>query len=141
MKRCNACRRYAADHPPFCPYCGRSYSVRLCPRGHVSPRHVEYCAQCGSGDLSTPAPPDDVLVTLSRWTLRLVLWVALFAAAGASVAGILAALDWQQLAGPLIVLGLFYGLLTRTSTLLPGPLRSAGRTAGRGIRTVMRNKR
>ena len=64
MRWCAQCRRYVGGQPRFCASCGRTFQVRLCPRGHASHRNVAYCAECGSDDLSTPAPPESRLNTL-----------------------------------------------------------------------------
>lgn len=57
MHFCRNCRRITPGLPRFCPSCGRSYDVKLCPRLHVNPRDAHACAACGSVDLSTPQPP------------------------------------------------------------------------------------
>ncbi len=56
MRFCNQCHRITAGEPLFCNFCGRSYDVKLCPHRHPNPRSAEICSQCGSRDLSTPAP-------------------------------------------------------------------------------------
>ena len=56
MRYCNYCRKFTAGNAPFCNFCGRSYGVKLCPRGHKNPRAAEACSECGSMDLSTPSP-------------------------------------------------------------------------------------
>jgi hypothetical protein len=56
MKYCYQCGRVTAGKPLYCNSCGRSYNVKLCPRGHANPRSAEVCSQCGNRDLSTPQP-------------------------------------------------------------------------------------
>jgi len=56
MRYCSNCKKLTAGKPPYCNFCGRSYGVRLCPRGHKNPRAAEACSECGSMELSTPAP-------------------------------------------------------------------------------------
>src|SRR5437764_1469406 len=56
MRYCNQCHRITAGEPMFCNFCGSSYNVKLCPSRHINPRSAEVCSQCGSRDLSTPAP-------------------------------------------------------------------------------------
>lgn len=46
----------------FCNFCGASYSVKICPRQHINPRSAETCSQCGSRDLSGPAPKVPLLL-------------------------------------------------------------------------------
>ena len=40
----------------FCHSCGSTYDAKLCPARHNNPRWADVCSQCGSRDLSTPAP-------------------------------------------------------------------------------------
>ena len=56
MRYCNQCHRITIGEPLFCNFCGSSYDVKLCPHRHINPRSAEICSQCGSRDLSTPAP-------------------------------------------------------------------------------------
>jgi len=53
MRYCNHCKRLSSGKPTFCPYCGRSYEVRICKRcRHVSSQQVLFCQNCGSQELS-----------------------------------------------------------------------------------------
>ena len=133
MRRCTACFRFHPGQPTFCSYCGRSFDVRICSRGHHNPRGVQFCSECGSADLSTPAPPASLLHRLSG--LALYLCAALTFALIVLVAGLalIHLFDWNALAGPLVELVLMLGFLYWTTTLLPGPVRKLGRAAGRGI--------
>lgn len=54
MRICYHCGRLTSGKPLFCNTCGRSFSVKLCPRLHPNPRTAEACAQCGSRELSIP---------------------------------------------------------------------------------------
>lgn len=72
MKYCYQCNRVTHGEPLFCNFCGRSYSVKLCARLHKNPRNAEACAQCGSRDLSTPAPKAPVWISLAVFFLSLV---------------------------------------------------------------------
>src|SRR3989442_10331664 len=56
MRYCNQCHRVTEGDPLFCQFCGSSFDVKLCPHRHVNPRIAQVCTQCGSRDLSTPAP-------------------------------------------------------------------------------------
>jgi hypothetical protein len=56
MRYCNHCKKFTVGNPPYCNFCGRSYRVKLCPRGHKNPRAAQACSECGSKDLSTPMP-------------------------------------------------------------------------------------
>src|SRR5687767_12376539 len=66
MRYCNQCHRVTTGEPLFCQFCGSTYDVKLCPARHMNPRSAEVCAQCGSRDLTTPAP------RLSFWVRPLV---------------------------------------------------------------------
>jgi hypothetical protein len=56
MRYCNQCHHMTTGEPLFCNFCGSSYDVKLCPHRHVNPRIAQVCSECGSRDLSTPAP-------------------------------------------------------------------------------------
>jgi len=119
--------------PTFCSYCGRSFDVRICSRGHRSPRDVYFCAECGSADLSTPAPPASFLHHLSGVVLYLfsLLTVALVVlSAGFAV---ISSIDFSALTPSLIELVLMLGFLYWTTTLLPGPIKKLGKAAGRHV--------
>ena len=129
MKRCTACFRYSLSDPPFCSHCGRSYLVRLCPRGHQNGRGAQFCAECGSGDLSTPAPPATWLFTLAEVGIRLSVGLAIGAVILVVVAALWFAVDWQALVSRLVGLAVLVAIVYWASTLLPGPVRKVGKAA------------
>lgn len=141
MRRCTSCFRFHPGHPTFCSHCGRSFDTRICTRGHRNPRHAEYCAECGSADLSTPAPPASFLFHLSGMVLYVFSGVVIGVALIALVLGLLYNLDWQALSGPLMALLIMLAILYWTSTLLPGPIRKVGKAAGRTVWKGMTGKR
>lgn len=131
MKRCTACFRYSLGEPTFCNHCGRSYDVRICHRGHRNARGVRFCAECGSAELSTPAPPAGVLFTISLWVLRVVGLFVLVLAALVGIVGALSALPWSAIGPHLLSLAVVLGLLYWSTTLLPGPIKKVGKAAGK----------
>src|SRR6266849_42535 len=133
MRRCTSCFRFHPGTPTFCSYCGRSFDVRICSRGHRNPRGVQFCAECGSADLSTPAPPASFLHHLSGFALYL--FSALTAAIIVLAAGlaVIYSIDWSALTPSLVALVLMLGFLYWTTTLLPGPVRRLGKGAGRQV--------
>ena len=72
MRYCYQCNRVTQGEPLFCQFCGRTYSVKLCPRLHKNPRVAEICSQCGSRDLSIPAPKQPFWVSFAVFVLSLV---------------------------------------------------------------------
>jgi hypothetical protein len=72
MRYCYACNRITHGAPLFCQYCGRTYSIKLCPRLHQNPRNAEVCSQCGSRDLSTPAPKQPFWISFAVFGLSLI---------------------------------------------------------------------
>jgi RNA polymerase subunit RPABC4/transcription elongation factor Spt4 len=56
MRYCHNCHKTTTGEPLFCQSCGRTYDAKLCPARHINPRWAEVCSECGSRDLSTPAP-------------------------------------------------------------------------------------
>lgn len=141
MRRCTACFRFQPGRPTYCAFCGRSFDVRLCPRGHRSPRHVSFCAECGSSDLSTATPPPSPLFRFSGWALYGLGSIGLLIVLVVIVGALLSAVDWQALVNPLLHLLLMLAFLYWTTTLLPGPVKKVGRMAGRQIlKTLRKNK-
>lgn len=138
MRRCTACFRFQPGTPTYCASCGRSFDVRICARGHHNPRGVQFCTECGSADLSTPAPAPSFLFRFSGFVLYL--GCALVIGTVSLVAGlaVLHSIDWTALTPPLIELLLVLGLLYWTTTLLPGPVKKVGRAAGRQVMKAMR---
>lgn len=133
MRRCTFCFRFHPGSPPFCSHCGRSFNVRICPRGHVSARGVTFCSECGSSDLSMPAPPASVLHHLSGTVLYLFAVFITIVFVLTLVLAILKSIDWQALSGPLLALLLMLGILYWSTTLLPGPIKKVGKAAGKRL--------
>src|SRR5256885_15405324 len=104
MRRCTSCFRFHPGTPTFCSYCGRSFDVRICSRGHRNPRGTQFCAECGSADLSTPTPPASLLYRLSGAVLYLFVGLSLALIAVSIAFSILDNLDWSRLSGPLVAL-------------------------------------
>jgi hypothetical protein len=57
MRYCHNCHKTTTGEPMFCHFCGFTYDAKLCSAHHINPRWAIVCSQCGSRDLSTPAPP------------------------------------------------------------------------------------
>ncbi len=72
MRYCPQCHRLTAADPLYCNHCGSTYDAKLCPARHLNPRNAEVCAQCGSRDLSTPAPPLSLWLRPALFVLSLV---------------------------------------------------------------------
>src|SRR5947208_15806141 len=56
MRYCHNCGRITTGQPFYCQFCGRTYDVKVCPRLHLNSRGASVCSQCGSRELSSPAP-------------------------------------------------------------------------------------
>lgn len=141
MRRCTACFRFQPGQPTYCAFCGRSFDVRLCARGHRNPRTALYCAECGSPDLSTPTPPAGFLFRLSGAMLSLFSGLTVLLLVATLVLSVFFALDWSALAGPFLSLVLMIGFLYWTTTLLPGPVKRVGRAAGRTVVRSLKGRR
>jgi RNA polymerase subunit RPABC4/transcription elongation factor Spt4 len=94
MRYCSNCKKLTAGKPPYCNFCGRSYGVRLCPRGHNNPRAAEACSECGSMELSTPAPKGGTMKGFS--TVGKIIGVAILLA----LSGYVLYFVWQFLTDP-----------------------------------------
>ncbi len=141
MRRCTSCFRFHPGTPTFCAYCGRSFDVRICSRGHRNPRGVQFCAECGSADLSTPAPSASFLHHLSGFVLYLFSALTIALIVIAVVLAVLYSIDWSALTPSLVALVLMLAFLYWTTTLLPGPIRKLGKAAGRQVmKSVRKNK-
>lgn len=71
MRYCPHCRRINPGRPQICHFCGRTWSVRLCPRGHENPYNAQYCGNCGSADLSETAGQRSWLIIMLKMSLWL----------------------------------------------------------------------
>ena len=141
MRRCTSCFRFHPGTPTFCAYCGRSFDVRICSRGHRNPRGVQYCAECGSADLSTPAPPASFLHHFSGFVLYLFSGLTIALIVVTAVLAVLRTIDWSVLSGPLAELVLMLAFLYWTTTLLPGPVKKLGKAAGRyAVKSIRKDK-
>ena len=133
MRRCTSCFRFHPGSPTYCSYCGRSFDVRICSRGHRNPRGVRFCSECGSSELSTPAPPATLLFQLSGIALYGFALLAIGIVLLAAVLALLRTIDLRALTPSLLGLVLMLALLYWTTTLLPGPVKRIGKAAGRRL--------
>lgn len=62
MRYCPYCRRFNEGNPQICHFCGRTWYIKLCPRGHENPFNAQYCGTCGSADLSDTAGSRSVIL-------------------------------------------------------------------------------
>lgn len=72
MRFCPHCRRLNPGRPMFCHYCGRTWYVRLCPRGHESDPDAQFCGICGSADLTETAGPMPFWIWLIRFGILII---------------------------------------------------------------------
>lgn len=73
MRYCPNCHRWNTGRPQFCCYCGRTWYIRLCPRGHDNPPDTQYCGTCGSADLTDTAGPQPIWIWLIRIGVLIIL--------------------------------------------------------------------
>jgi hypothetical protein len=57
------------------------------------------------------------------------------------ILAVLAQINWQALIDPFVRLALMLALLYWATTLLPGPIKKVGRTAGRQVMKTMTRRR
>jgi len=117
-----------AGEPLFCSSCGRSYSVKLCPRLHANSRSAEVCSQCGSRELSTPQPRVSVWWKVLEFLAKIVFGVFLVYL---TLAGFVALLTTPQFQNALFVFGILIGLLWWLWSLLPEWFRKLVRRSHR----------
>jgi hypothetical protein len=131
MRRCTYCFRFHPGSPTYCSHCGRTFNVKLCSRGHVNNRSVQFCGQCGSSEFSTPAPPASWLHHLTGFALYLFAGLTAVVVGVIGVLALLNAINTEVLLLPLTRLALMLGFLYWTTTLLPGPVRKLGSKLGK----------
>ena len=141
MRRCTSCFRFQPGNPTYCAHCGRSFDVRICSRGHRNPRHVEFCSECGSADLSTPSPPASLGFRITGFIVYVFVIATALLVVLSAVLFFLDRVDGSVLVGPLAELILVVGFLYWTTTLLPGPVRKLGKAAGKHVIKSMRNRK
>lgn len=66
MRYCPYCKRFNEGNPPICHFCGRTWYVRLCQRGHENPYNAQYCGICGSADLTDTAGSRPVMLVVIK---------------------------------------------------------------------------
>lgn len=124
MKLCFSCRRVTPGAPSYCHYCGKTYNVRLCSRGHINPRSANVCSQCGSKELSTPQRKIPFLLKpllfLLSHLVGIILLLSLVVFVGFFIDKLF--IDPNGLL-PLMCLGVFLGLLFLIWMTLPGFIR------------------
>ena len=77
MRYCVHCQRLSSGTPVFCPFCGKTYAVRVCNRcRRINSKQNLFCLYCGSQELSDIAGDNPWWVTF----LKISLWSILFLA-------------------------------------------------------------
>ena len=124
MRYCHNCGRVTTGEPLFCQFCGRTYNVKLCPRHHPNPRSAQVCSQCGSNELTIPAPRTPFWLKPVFFLLSFVPGIGLLLLSVLFVLVFIRQLitDPNMLFG-LMVVGLILGLLWFVYMQLPGFLR------------------
>jgi hypothetical protein len=73
MRYCPYCKRVNLGSPKFCNYCGKTWYLRICPKGHENAIDAGFCRLCGSSDLSTPSGSKPTW----KWLPRCLSWIIL----------------------------------------------------------------
>jgi RNA polymerase subunit RPABC4/transcription elongation factor Spt4 len=132
MRYCHQCHRITSGDPLYCSSCGSSYDAKLCPSRHIKPRSEHVCSQCGSRDLSTPAPRLPFLLAPFLFFLSLLPGVVLSLVLVAVVLAIFQAiLTNQQVQAMLVALLLLLVLLWYAYMHLPGFIQDLFRSIWR----------
>ena len=123
MRYCTQCHKITIGKPRYCNFCGSSYDVKLCPARHPNPRTAEICSECGSRDLSAPAPklafwirPVLYVVTLLPGVVLLIVSVQFF------IGVVTLLLTNRPLRIEVLLLGLALGLVWYGYMLLPNEI-------------------
>jgi hypothetical protein len=139
MRFCNQCHRLTVGSPLYCNFCGASYDVKLCPARHMNPRSADVCSECGSRDLSAPAPQ------LPVWLVPLLNMLSILAGLVLALLSLLVLIGLsnivvvRQTVEPRVILAvLIVALLWLLYMRLPGFLSNLFSSGSYGIRR--RNK-
>ena len=112
MRYCHNCHRITGGEPLYCHSCGATYDAKLCPSRHLNPRWATVCSQCGSRDLSTPAPRIPMWLAPVLFALSLLPGAVLVLVLLMLVVGVInAILTNQQIQSQLVVLIVIFALL------------------------------
>ena len=132
MRYCHNCHRITNGEPLYCHLCGSSFDAKLCPSRHPNPRWAVVCSQCGSRDLSTPAPRLPVWLSPFVFVLTLLPGLVLALLMILAVIGFLnALLTSQQIQLQFMVLILILGILWFAYIHLPHFVRDLFRSLWR----------
>jgi len=131
MRYCPHCHRLNSGRPQLCHYCGHTWYIRLCPRGHENPPDAQYCGTCGSADLTETAGP----VPFWIWLIRIGILVLLIVLI-ASLNPYGFRLSEQGIAYVVAIVILIMGLHVALSQL-PGPIRRFVQSVIRIIKKVL----
>ncbi len=142
MRYCTRCCHITAGEDPlFCNHCGSSYDAKVCPARHVNPRTAEVCSECGSRDLSTPAPPLNALTASILKAVTYLPGVFLVLFSILLLAGFVNALAHDgRVQLQLLVLTLLVGIFWWIYSLLPPFLRRLFRWPWRRLRQGRRRR-
>ena len=122
MRYCPHCHRLNAGRPQLCFYCGHTWHVRLCPRGHENPPDAQFCGSCGSADLTETAGP----IPWWLWLIRIGILV-FFALLIASLGDVRLRLNEQHLTYLIAIFILLFAMHMALSQI-PGPIRGIFRS-------------
>ena len=132
MRYCHNCHKTTTGEPLFCHSCGSTYDAKLCPARHINPRWAQVCSQCGSRDLSTPAPPVPLWLKLMLMLLALLPgFVLVLLLVMVAVAIVNQVLTNQQVQAQLVVAMVMLALLWWLYLQLPHFIRKMFRSLWR----------
>ena len=117
MRFCPHCRRLNPGRPMICHYCGRTWHIRLCPRGHENPPDAQFCGLCGSADLTETAGPTPFWIRLIRIGSLIFLFLLITS---------LNPTEFQlndQIIAQVIAIAILVFVINMSLSALPGPVR------------------
>jgi hypothetical protein len=132
MRYCHNCHKTTTGEPLFCHSCGSTYDAKLCPGRHINPRWATVCSQCGSRDLSAPAPPvplwlKPLLLAASLVPGALVLLLLALAVVGVINAVLSNQAIQGQLLAAIVILALLWWLFLQLPHFIQNMFRSLWR--------------
>lgn len=127
MKYCFHCKHLNIGKPQYCPYCGHTFNIKLCPRGHINAPNNLICGECGSEDLSESA--------LSPLWIKKVKWGLLFFIVIIIITNIKLIIQFIVLF--LLMVFIFIGFMSFISNWLPEPFNKSFNSFWKAIRFLL----
>lgn len=76
MRYCYHCKHLNSGKPTYCQYCGYTFNVKICRKGHINLPKNLVCGECGSREMSEPALPSG-RIKMVKWAFMFIAGIIL----------------------------------------------------------------